>query len=692
MKKEHRLIIVVTALLTSFSLFGLNPHTVDAKTVDEPWVKVAFPDVGESYTYTLVYNTNNILLDQPEFPTTTGADAYTLLGDMEIASTNTYISEVESARVDYFTMGSSGFIYGSSNLGRISKITLDIDETKYTNIQTELAGALGIQLKEGRVEEWMNAEDNDSGPTYGSYTTGIFEWDLTVRDREHPFFLDESRLDDISNVRIITINPIHFESITIEGTRFLEITNGTTLYPVFVQNEFANFTDRLFDINLNNMTNLGQHVISNYFNIIGFDNTVARPLENMEVFTIQCAQSYDGIHYLKITNMEAIILPESTPILTIVPANSTHLIGKMDGTGWKSSAASITYGGQDALGIDESIFGTDDNFYPLGFTNDYGHKYITLFNAETMIPMYTTNQGMSIVTPIPGVTGDVILGSLAGMIMDEYGVTVTDVFLPDNPPYGKFVFDQVGDWMRMSEAYRSQGSVQSMEMTVTVLNTPEGVQPSDYLDLQFTLIGDYADPIIETERTIRLSNATNQYVISYDNLSGYYGTGVKVACTGYNNFNPEIRIDVDGFEYYENVTSAEQQAMYFMWSFMYHTDYMAGTTPGDGICEFANVVNDWDMLETEFGYMATASKTVLENNINTMQSSEVNTMFERYEYIQKSDVSFTDFMTPVTQQSVVDDYTNPTHFDSRQSSLQLTFLALITVGGYLGLKKRKFIR
>lgn len=692
MKRTQRLVLVLTPLLTILSLIGYKSPLLEVKAEMTPWVKEAVPAAGESFDYVKTYDVTNMLSDQPEFPTEAGTNSEVLMGDMAFSSTNTYISMEGESRASYFTMGSSAFLFGSSNLGKISKITLDLNQGMYggTIEPEELAESFGLQLVVGQSSEYLNI-----GPSGPSFDGNLVTWSFLPTDPEHPYLDPVSDQENISNFRLITLVPVYFDAVIIEGTRFLEITNGTTLIPAFKQNQdIPAYSNRLYDINYNNRTDLGTNALNEYFVVEGFSNATI----GNETFTLRTDQPYDYDEfdnplYMVIDNMDAIIIDPEDELLVITPTNEAYLTIKMDGAGWKSTAATITYGGQDATAVAESIFYSDDNFYGIGLNDGFNSRNYSLFNAMTFVPTYVTNNGVSIATPVEGVTGEAITGYLAGMIMDiaEESVDYEDVFPPEQPPYGKFVFDQIGDSMRLAENYRSSGAVQSMTFTITIVSTPLEAQPGDYIDLEFALTDEWNDTYEVTTKTAHLVYGGSEYTLSFDYLSGYYIKGFTVTCTDVYNFAPEIKIEVDGFEYYANVVSAEQQAMHYMWSFMNWTEYLEGT-PGDGVCEFASSSNDWTMLSAEFNYMDLNSQAVLENNINTMKSIDVNEMFARYDYVQKSNPLFNDFMDPVTQLETIDSI-RPIHLTQPwKTSVFLLSITLISGFGYYGLRRKKLLK
>lgn len=275
---------------------------------------------------------------------------------------------------------------GTINLGRIYQVIIDIDETKYT-VMSELGGAFGLQLKFGKDQEFTNPKDDESGPTGIDKETWVVTWDLTIKGRDHPFFLDESKLDSVSNFNFIATRTIYIEAITIIGTHFMTITNHTTIRPAYAFNS-GGFPFSMFDINMDNRTDFAYYA----FETEGFVTTAPRPLSDILMYTIKYGDPYNDLgHHLKVTTMKAIIVEEGALVLALTPISSP-LMMRIDKLNWLSGLSAITYGGQDVSHLPE----TDFNFeYP---SIGYQDILIGLWNANTWVEGYVTNDLRGVAT------------------------------------------------------------------------------------------------------------------------------------------------------------------------------------------------------------------------------------------------------------------------------------------------------
>lgn len=661
-RKIMPLLVVLPTLAGVFSLSSTKPP-LKAKAVDVPWVEEAYPlGVGESFYYVINFNQSDISVANPSFPTApnTIPTETSLSNGITMLSTNTYIG----ASDDFLTLDAWAMIQGNHNLGRIDKIEVDIDESHYSDIQTELGGALGLQLREGRVQEFQNAEDESSGPTGINFSTGLITWDLTIRGREHPYFYDESRLDDISNFNFIATRTIYIDSINVYGYHFMEITNGTSLRPAY--GLYEGFATSLFDINMDNRVD---HATDD-FDVNGFDNENSYPLSNMLEFSVSYMYPYDGTNYLTVSTMKAIIMPNEF-VLEVIPLYD-QVTMQIDKKNWIFDLDSITYGGQDASFLDESLFNI--SFPALG----YQEIQIGLWNAFTYVPGLVSNSGAIISTQEVGVTGEVISGNITSMMVGGSLYTFSDVMDPVNPSnsYSIFRLDNVGSGISLGGPYQSQGYVDSMDFTLTI-HSYELYSGFD-ADNQFSLAFHQANGtmIDETIRTFTLSPSDTTKMISYTNQSGYLATSFSLYCDGINDYRFNFSISVDGFEYYPNVVTPEQQALFFTRSFDLLTTDVQGSAE-DGICEF-DIHNDWSKLSEEYNYMDANAKSVISSNGTGMKSLEVEAMIERYQYIRSTNPSYYyDFLGLTTppggmNTSVKTDVRFPL----------LIVVALLSIGGY----------
>jgi hypothetical protein len=625
MKRKIIPLFVVLPILVGLFSLSFSSSPIKAKAVDVPWVEVATPQaMGEDFAYTINFNQASIATANPFFPSipNTNATETTFSYGITMLSTNTYIGSSD----DFLTLDTWAMIQGQHNLGRIDVITIDIDESHYSNIQTELAGAFGLQLREGRVNEFQNAEDEESGPTYIDLVNGIVAWDLTIRGRTHPFFLDESRLDDISNFNFIATRTIYLDGITVTGHHFMEITNGTSLRPAYAA--YEGFSTNLFDINMDNRVDFAL----DDFNVTGFSSETPRPLADMLEFSISYAYPYDGTNYLTVSTMKAIIMPDEF-VFEIVPLFD-EVVMQIDKKNWLGDIASITYGDQDASILDESVFTI--NFPALG----YQELEIGLWNAYTYVPGQVTNNGAIISVQEVGVTGEIINGSIMSSMVDGSSYTSSDVIDPVTPQnsYSIFRLDDVGSGISLSSTYQSQGYVDSMDFTLTIHSYEafSGTGESN----RFTLAFHQHDGQIidETVRSFTLTPSDTTKTISYTNQSGYLGASFSLYCDDIFDYRFNFSLSVNGFEYYPNVITPEQQALLFARSFDIITSNLQGGLE-DGVCEF-DIHNDWAKLIEEYDVMHTNTKTVLSSNSTTMKSPEVEAMIERYQYIRSTNPSY----------------------------------------------------
>ena len=656
-------LLVVLPILTGLFMLSSNHSSIKAKAVDVPWVEEAYPlGVGEDFNYVSQFNPTTISGANPSFPNSpnTSVTQTTFSNGISIQSTNTYIGTSEP----YLTLDAWAMIQGYTNLGRIDMIQIDIAESKYSDILSELGGAFGLQLREGRVQEFQNAEDEQSGPTAIDLGTGLITWDLRVRGRTHPFFLNESRLDDISNFNFIATRTVYIESINITGYHFMEISNGTSLRPAYALNE--GFSTTLFDINMDNRVD---HATDDFV-VSGFDSSSPHPLSNMLEFSIHYAYPYDGTNYLTVSTMKAIIMPDDF-VLEVVPLYDPVTM-QIDKKNWMADLASITYGGQDASILNESTFSI--TFPALG----YQDVQMRLWNAFVDVPGLVTNMGATIVTQQVGVTGDVIGGNIVSWMVGGSLFTSSDVMDPVTPSnsYSIFRLDGVGSGIFLDSPYQSQGVVDSMDFTITIhsYEAYSGLDASNGFTLAFHQKN--GQIIDETIRTFTLSPSDTTKTISYTHQSGYLGTSFSLYCDSIKDYRFNFSISVDGFEYYANVVTPEQQALLFTRSFNTITTGLQGSSE-DGICEF-DIHNDWSKLSEEYSYMHTDAMSVISSNSSTMKSLEVESMIERYQYIRSTHPSYySDFLGLSSAPGGMN-----TPLSSNVRLPLLIIISLLSIGGY----------
>jgi len=235
-----------SSLLLALLMVGAGRPFHEAQAIDPNWLAEATTDSPGGFAYSVEITPESLVAVDEYFPSSTTTDPYYTYAydtgrsglSFEWEMTGMYVPMAGEARADYMTLGFTtdnfGFLNSYRNMGRLTKVAFDIDEDQYEDIETELAGAIGLQLREGKNADYSDAENEDSGPTYTDFETGIVEWDLTWRVAEHPehdpFFTDESRLDDISNFRLITLEEVHFDRVYVEGYHFFEAFNDTPYY------------------------------------------------------------------------------------------------------------------------------------------------------------------------------------------------------------------------------------------------------------------------------------------------------------------------------------------------------------------------------------------------------------------------------------------------------------------------------
>ncbi|MFA5736203.1 MAG: hypothetical protein WC925_03730 [Bacilli bacterium] len=674
MKRELKLLIGVLPILTSLILLDKQASTTQVQASDPIWVEQAIAPSGEDYNYTISYNPTTILAVNPTFPTEADGEDVTPLNYMEIFSTNTYIDLTGGIRNDFMTMGTWAMIQGSHNLGRIYTITIDIDESKYTDIATELGGALGLQLREGRVNEFQNAEDENSGPTSVDLLTGVITWDLTIRDREHPFFYDESRLDDISNFNFISTRTIYLDGITITGTHFMEVTNGTSLRPVYVQ--YYGFGDINFNVNEDNRVDYA----SDDWMIEDLDDSTLAPLASMEIFTIISVYTYDDEHALAVTSMKTIVTDDPETVLIATPIE-TVLTMPCDSKNWMIGLSSLTYGGQDAMGIPESMFNLEYEF--LG----YDYVGIHLWNGSCYLDGYVTNESVIPATPQIGVNGSAILGNIMSAMVDGWLYTASDTIdagIPENS-YATFRLDTPTSYIALSEIYAGQGDVAYIDITLTIQGY-ESYSGSG-LSNQFCLVlqDESGGMINETERYFNLTPADNEITVSYEHISFYAARSFSLSVVEIKDYLFSFSLSVDGFEYDQGVFSVEHQALFYSASFLYWTSDLMGATE-DGVCEFIDPLNGWDMLGDEYNFLSNDAKSFLDINSTAINTEEIDFMNERYLYIRSTNpLMYDDFMLVagfggIAQQSLTTD---------NQSIIVIISALVFTLSSYMIIRTKQ---
>lgn len=636
MKRGKWLLFGVIPLLASLLVINTNTSLTKSNALPSPWIEKAIAPVGEDYSYIISYDISSIIAANASYPTSGGQESTTHLDGVDVFSTNAFIGPMDT----FITMGTFSMIQGGYNLGRIATITIDIDETQYGDM-SELGGDFGLQLREGRTQEFQNAENESAGPTAINNTTWEITWDLTWRTIDHPgfvpFFIDETRLDDISNFNLVAINPIFITSITITGTHFMEVSNGTPLRPAYFTGESFNYV--YVDINTDNRIDIG----TDEFNLSAFDTTVAYPIESMMEFTISSFYPYDDVHYLAVTTVKALVIagdPYEDTLLIATPINP-ELTMPVDGKNWKSGLASLTYGGQDALVVDESVFGI--NYFA------FGHQYVDIYlwNSTTYVPAYITNQGVVAETPNVGVNGALIEGNIMESMVGGSFFTATDTIDPVNPQnsYSTFTFTQLYSAIGLNSPYTSQGFVDSINFTLTVRGMSAFSGGGTANRFSIILKQQNGSEVDDTLRFFTLDSESTTVAINYSHLSAYQVVGFYIRSEEIKDLTFSFSVSVTGFEYFNGTFTEEMQAFYYARSFLTLTNGIQGASE-DGVCDFSgDPTNDWSMFSTEYGYLSASVKSLFANNLTTMKSSKVENMLARYTYILNTDpMTYNDFM------------------------------------------------
>lgn len=670
MKRKIMPFFMAIPLLASFFAFSMKSQEIKAAAVEPDWKEVAVEPSPGAYEYLHMFTPGNVTAFPNIFPTTpNNVQTIVTLNQSLISATNSYIGETGGIPNNYITLDPYAMIQGYHNLGRIFGIGIFFSKTMYTeaNMMTELAGKLGLQLKVGKGNEFVNPEDNDSGPTVINTTDRMIGWDLTLKGREHPFFLDESKLDNVSNFNFIAVNTIYIESIRIAGNHFMEVTNHSSFRPAI--EPYGSVDPIMFDINVDNRVDIA----IDDFTVDNLDSTNPAPISAMEEFSIRYNQPYNQYgDFLSVDTMKVIVIDYTDTLLTITPISGPLTI-KSDKKGWKTGVSAITYGGQDVMSLNESSFIVE--FNSLG----YGNAYFNLWNAYTTLSAIITNTGVTPATQSVGVTGDSIVGTIVSMMISGNDYLATDYYdmiVPDNS-YSTFRLNANESYIELNPQNGSQGYVDSMIFTIDVVS----VEPFIGADLanRFELVFLQADgsPIPETLRDFTLTSTSTQAVISYTHQSGYYGKTFSLTCKEIFDSRFHLKISVTGFEYYASVYTIEQEALTYAYSFDYLTASLQGASE-DGVCEF-DVNNNWTLLANEYQAMSTEAKALFTTNATEMKSSEIEYIIGIYQYIRSTNPSvYSDFMglgsspSPLPQVRQVIDVRIPL----------LIIVSLLSIGGY----------
>lgn len=661
---------------------------VDA--TDPNWmVSSTEPSPGD-YDYSTVLDSVSLVTDNPTFPTT--ADEVTFevaAAAMQFSSNLIYIGLDEyEERLPYFTMTGSahpnyGMLEAAANIGRISKLTFDFDETAYGSqtFEQALGGKLGLQLREGQNPEYLSAEDDDSGPTYANATTWVIEWDLTIRERTHPFFLDESRLDDISNFRFFALGDLHFESITITGTHFLEVSNGTPYY--MATNVGSAFSFDGFIINYDNR--IDYESPEDGFTYSGFSSAVEAGYASPELFTITTIDTYDGTNTMSAVDVPHIIVGATDPLLEVIATYPDDIRIPITISGWISmndieygTDVSVEYGGQT---IDSSYFDAKDAVSINGLGNQTAT--ILFLNADCMFDAIVTFETVTIADPVENVDTSPIVGSILGMICDVSDVDYEDIF--EDGGYANFTFNTIGGYISLAENYRSTGAVDYIDVILepSEFTATTGGSASNLFEV--ALIDENGNKIPKTVKTVELEYSYYNTVISYEHVSGYRGVGFILTCLGINDYIITMSVSVDGREFVDEYYSYDMQAIDY-------TNYFLGNTMGlrgvaeDSVCVFGDS-STWDELGYEYDYMIENSQTRLHDNRFYMADDDIDLLLERYQYIvNNSDDAYEDFMGIIP----VIGAARPQSFSLEIAGIM--FFAMAFIGssiGYFMIKKQK---
>lgn len=590
---------------------------------DEYFFTSANPNPYETYSYETNYETDSFLMDF------TGL-FISMIGDPE-------------ERAPYMTLGFAddnfGMINSYYNMGRLTKIGFDIAEDMYEDVETELAGMIGLQVREGKNADFSSAENEGAGPTHVDDIEWIVEWDLTWRTTDvpshegfTPLFNDETRLDDISNFRIITLSEVHFERIFVEGYHFFEAYNETPYYYAAYE-ETSISEDWGLTFNFDNRTD-DDYEIDDSSAITPALQASEEYVEHDIPFAVD---SEDGLITLDMV-VPVIVVEAALPLmeLTLTDPETTPDM-PVSITGWVSALASATYGNQT---IDTAYLDTTRNV-------DIVHRFgiqtadIMFFSATIPLQVNVTNQGVTIAEPDPQTMG----GNLVSMVTYSENVDTVDHYEGEDPSayYTEYTFNP-GGFLTLKQGFESQGTkVQEMHFTITILaRTPyAGSDPRNGFNIW--LRDEQGANIEDTARYIEILPEATVIYVDYVNVSAYKAVSFYMEMAEIEDALFTFRFSMTGTEYDADYFSNEDQALFYAQAFVTMTENVGGEGL-NGICEGLSSAQ-WTLLSNEYSYMSWDTQSLFVDNDSKMQSADIEAMLSRYQYLNGIDsVTYSAFL------------------------------------------------
>ncbi len=651
MKKALWLLYSSLLLTLTASIVGRPFLEVDALISN--WRETAVEETPGDFAFSLEI-TPSVLLGQDEyFVSNAETDPYypqaEEINRFELSTTfettGLFIPNIGDPpeRAPYMVLGfetdNFGFVNSYNNLGRITKIGFDIAEDQYLNPATELAGAIGLQLLEGKNTEYSDAENSGAGPTYIDNVEWIVEWDLSWRSSDEPvhpgfvpFFDDESRLDDISNFRLITLMEVCLEKIYVEGYHFFEAYNDTPYYYAmwedYYVNEnwglsfnFDNRTDTDYEIDgsaaLTPILDELEEYVTHYlpFSTTSEDGYVTL---NLEVPIVVVASELPLME-LNLTD------PETTPNMPVCIS------------GWTSALNGATYGNQP---IDTNYLNSPQN---VEIMNVFGLQTanINFFSASVQLDVYVTNQDTNITEPDPQPMG----GNLVSMVTYSENIDTVDHYDGEDPSeyYTAYTFYD-GGFLTLAPGYQSSGTkVQEMHFTIDILDALPYEGGGSSNGFRIWLVNMFDEQIVDTERYFELLNTDTTINIDYMNASAYGAVSFYLETAEIEDTIFTFKFSMVGLEYDQYYYSNEDQALFYARAFTSMTDYVWGDTE-NGICE-GLTSEQWQDLADEYSYMSRTTQSLFVDNMSKMQSYDVTAMLERYAYLHNLDpITYFDFL------------------------------------------------
>lgn len=664
MKKTGLLLFSGLLLTLLINIQGRPFLKTDAE--GENWLAAATEDEPGDFSFSLEVTPAILLAQDENFPETAQEDPYyPQAEETNLAQPSTVLETLglfiptvgdPPEREAYMTLGfetdNFGFVNGLNNMGRITKVGFDIAEDQYLDPGTELDGAIGLQLREGKNADYSSADDENSGPTFVDNVEWTVEWDLTWRTTDEPshgegftpFFTDESRLDDISNFRIIAIEEVKLEKIYIEGHHFFEAYNDTPYYYAMWE---------------------GYYITEGWGLNFNFDNRIDQDFEidisAAETPLLEESQEYvthdipfsvyseDGLVYLYL-DVPVVVVDLELPLmeLTLTDPETTPNM-PVSITGWVNALSGATYGNQT---IDTSYLDNPANV-EIGTLFGLQLANINFFSATVVLEVNVTNQGVNIAEPDPQPMG----GNLVSMVTYSENIDTVDHYEGEDPSayYTEYTFND-GGYLTLAPGYESQGTkVQEMHFTIEILDRAAYEGSASLNGFRIWLVDAFENRIDDTERYLEILETDTTVYIDYYNVSAYKAVSFYMETADIEDTIFTFKLSMTGTEYDEAYYSHEDQALFYARAFVYMTTDVWGGSE-NGVCEGLTGAQ-WTDLSNEYSYMSWDTQSMYVDNASKMESLDIEAMLGRYEYLNNLDpVTYLDFLNeeePLERQPVL---------------------------------------